>query len=466
MKTKKKPAKPDPILLGDDNFIRILEYCELEALWSCHRSSKALRSLITPEMAMKANLMHGGRSKLVMEQITSGLMKQRIHPPSSGRLLRLGMARNVCEICFTNRVVQLREPYCLQACWECTTSKEMSKNIRKAGPLFQSRRMETNIVLDGPRNCAKKTKWRIIGRRNEHEEVPWARSHEVRLDYIPARLGQIGPLRSRSIDSNNYLWREPFYDSSGELAGPIMTYNSALAFIDFLTTFSTTEMKEAAYERYFGMWFNVPGIDDTRYSKLVNAFSVTHDRAEREEEARNEQHRMRVRDWRREKVSKMGKLLELLGKCMNNPQNRYLLNWEENYLYVNNGIRRNINQIRDVHHGAAADVPSVVMNKEWVHEILREFIRRPSKFRTKKSLVELAKIIEFEAEKENGNERTLCMIKTGYGGGAYRYKYLTPGGRRIYSDIRGLGKSRTKRLRVSRRKFAEFRARVGFQRRR
>eukprot|EP00956_Cyclotella_meneghiniana_P023762 scaffold46852_cov80-Cyclotella_meneghiniana.AAC.1 len=186
LKTKQKPAKPDPILLGDDNFIRILEYCELEALWSCHRSSKALRSLITPEMAMKANLMHGGRSKLVMEQITSGyLMKKRIHPPSSGRLLRLGMARNKC-------------------------------------------RMETNIVLDGPRNCAKKTKWRIIGRRNEH---PWARSHEVALDYIPARLGQIGPLRSRSVDSNNYLWREPFYDSSGELAGPIMTYNSAVAFI-------------------------------------------------------------------------------------------------------------------------------------------------------------------------------------------------------------------------------------------
>eukprot|EP00956_Cyclotella_meneghiniana_P028904 scaffold68539_cov37-Cyclotella_meneghiniana.AAC.1 len=113
--------------------------------------------------------------------------------------------------------------------------------------------METNIVLDGPRNCAKKTKWRIIGRRNEHEEVPWARSHEVPLDYIPARLGKIGPLRLRSVDSNNYLWREPFYDSSGELAGPIMTYNSALAFIEFLTTFSNTEKKEAAYEKYFPM---------------------------------------------------------------------------------------------------------------------------------------------------------------------------------------------------------------------
>ena len=83
----------------------------------------------------------------------------------------------------------------------------------------------------------------------------------------------------------------------------------------------------------------------------------------------------------------------------------------------------------------------------------RETIRRPSKFRTKKSLIKLAKIIEFWAEKENNNKRTLCMIQTGYGGGAYKYRYLTPGVMRRYSDIRGLGNSRTRRLRLSCRKY-------------
>ncbi len=136
---------------------------------SCSWSSKGLQSLITPEMAMKANMMYGGRAKLAMEQMYPALEKGSIYPPSARRLLCIGKAKNVCEVCFndveneiSNRIIQLREPYCIQACWHCTTSMGMSKCIRKVGPFFQGHRMETNIVLDSSRSCTKRTSWRVV----------------------------------------------------------------------------------------------------------------------------------------------------------------------------------------------------------------------------------------------------------------------------------------------------------------
>ena len=397
---------------------------------------------------MKANMMYGGRAKLAMEQMYPALEKGSIYPPSARRLLCIGKAKNVCEVCFndvdneiSNRIIQLREPYCIQACWHCTTSMGMSKCIRKVGPFFQGHRMETNIVLDSSRSCTKRTSWRVVGRRNEAAEVPWSREKNIPLDYIPAILGRRGTLRSRTRDKNNYVWSTPFRDKSGELVGPIVTYNKALSFINLLSTYDSTNEKIEAYERYFSVWFDAPNVDDNSYVKLRDAFDETYERANQMEEERAESKRVRVRNWRKKKIENTGKLLELVREHVENPNNRFLLNWDENNEYVNYGVQGK----------RFSYVPSVWMNLQWVHDVLRDAIKTPSKYRTKRDIVGLARQLEARVDEES-NERRLVIWESDRT--HYRHRYLQPRALRQVCDIRNhVGVTRARRLRRVHRRF-------------
>lgn len=311
-------------------------------------------------------LMNGGKEKKNMEQLYPLIKKRTIYPVSPGRLLALATG-SLCEICKNtvrfdknNSVRQVRQPYGMLVCWRCVAKRQKSKRATKDGVNFNNNPFAFHVVLDHTRTSCKKYGERQMNEISVAVEREWALAHNVRVR------------DDKCYDKFNYMWRNPYVDSYGMKAGPIMTHNHALILIRHLQDMTVLNQMKWEVERYFDEVLGAPSISHPGYTEFEQAFEDTIEEANVKQEEKKHHSLMVSYDWRLRKIANARKLLKQVESKVKIPRNVSLLH----------EYRINLNFLNKTRHCAqyGGNRVPLLMSTNWVHGLLRDALRNPTKY--------------------------------------------------------------------------------------
>lgn len=107
--------------LNEDALSLVMEFLALKELFKMAFVCKGLMTKVSVRVVVRSAIMHGGNTRITMNDLYQLLKHHAIHMPSPLRLLRLVNGKK-CEECLDAKVNHTRDGYGVFLCWECLKS--------------------------------------------------------------------------------------------------------------------------------------------------------------------------------------------------------------------------------------------------------------------------------------------------------------------------------------------------------
>eukprot|EP00956_Cyclotella_meneghiniana_P041236 scaffold219381_cov70-Cyclotella_meneghiniana.AAC.2 len=384
--------------LPDSVFLHVMTFVDPCTLYNCHLLSKKhyYSNFIPIQIAIEVSLMQGGRAKNVVDALYPQMKSGSIHPISSKRLLSLIISKK-CEFCLNarrfqnnNSVTVPREPYAINICWRCATSRRKTVPILKSGNRFRLNPWPYHVVLDHSRSATKKFGWRIIRGNHENMEIAWARmnSIDVRND-------------NQTYDQLNYMLKENYVDSRGEPSGPILSYNDAVEIIVQLNDCQSLDEIKYKFDEFLNEKRRVLSIHSPSYRNFVESYELIIDHANWKECEKKHKQKLSSEDWKFMKMDKARRLIQKVRSAITDHDKLPLLDYTMNMGYMICSKNRRPRRLRT----------PLFMNRYWVDQIMREAINFPSKYNSARKISNLAYQLEHYNMDEDDDPRRSWKLK-------------------------------------------------------